>query len=90
MTFMDEWNETAHPFHWTTKSVAKVMAKCQSEGSRPLATAAYYSGTYHTHRRAGCPKAVSCNAERVVLANGEFNHRELREHGEGENGENSR
>jgi transposase len=24
--FMAEWNEVAHPFNWTTKSVAKVMA----------------------------------------------------------------
>jgi transposase len=24
--FIAEWNEVAHPFHWTTKSVAKVMA----------------------------------------------------------------
>jgi hypothetical protein len=37
---MDEWNETAHPFHWTMKSMARIMAKCQSEGSKPLATAA--------------------------------------------------
>jgi transposase len=27
--FIGEWNEQAHPFRWTTKSVAKVMAKCQ-------------------------------------------------------------
>ena len=40
MAFMDEWNETAHPFHWTTKSVARIMAKCQSEDPKPLATAA--------------------------------------------------
>jgi hypothetical protein len=40
MAFMDDWNKTAHPFHWTTKSVAKVMAKRQSEDSKPLATAA--------------------------------------------------
>jgi hypothetical protein len=40
MAFMDEWNQTAHPFHWTTKSVAKTMAKCQSENSNLLATAA--------------------------------------------------
>src|SRR4051812_503815 len=38
--FMDEWNETAHSFHWTTKSVARIMEKCQSEDSKPLATAA--------------------------------------------------
>lgn len=23
---IEEWNTYAHPFHWTTKSVAKVMA----------------------------------------------------------------
>jgi hypothetical protein len=40
MAFIDEWNETAHPFNRTTKSVAKVMAKCQSEESKPLAVAA--------------------------------------------------
>jgi hypothetical protein len=39
MAFMDEWNETAHPFHWTAKSVAKIMAKCKSENPKPLATA---------------------------------------------------
>lgn len=27
--FAAQWNEKAHPFKWTTKSVAKVMAKCQ-------------------------------------------------------------
>jgi transposase len=27
--FIREWNEHAHPFNWSTKSVAKVMAKCQ-------------------------------------------------------------
>ena len=27
--FIDEWNRVAHPFHWSTKSVAKIMAKCQ-------------------------------------------------------------
>jgi transposase len=26
--FIAQWNEQAHPFQWTTKSVAKVMAKC--------------------------------------------------------------
>jgi len=26
--YIKEWNEIAHPFKWTTKSVAKVMAKC--------------------------------------------------------------
>jgi transposase len=28
--FIREWNENAHPFNWTTKSVAKVMAKCKA------------------------------------------------------------
>ncbi len=27
--FISEWNQVAHPFKWSTKSVAKVMAKCQ-------------------------------------------------------------
>jgi transposase len=27
--FVTEWNERAHPFKWTTKSVAKIMAKCE-------------------------------------------------------------
>jgi len=41
--FIAQWNERAHPFNWTTKSVAKVMAKCQkanpdaTPGSLPLA-----------------------------------------------------
>ena len=26
--FIHAWNTYAHPFNWTTKSVAKVMAKC--------------------------------------------------------------
>jgi transposase len=34
--FVHEWNEHAHPFKWSTKSVAKVMAKCET----PLAMAA--------------------------------------------------
>jgi transposase len=29
MAFVAEWNEQAHPFQWSTKSVAKVMAKCE-------------------------------------------------------------
>jgi len=28
MAFVAEWNEHAHPFNWSTKSAAKVMAKC--------------------------------------------------------------
>jgi transposase len=34
--FVAEWNLHAHPFNWSTKSVAKVMAQCE----RPLALAA--------------------------------------------------
>jgi transposase len=40
MAFIREWNESAHPFNWTSKSVAKVMAKCQIEDANPLAGAA--------------------------------------------------
>jgi hypothetical protein len=29
LAFVAEWNEPAHPFQWSTKSVAKVMAKCE-------------------------------------------------------------
>lgn len=29
MAFVAEWNAHAHPFHWSTQSVAKVMAKCE-------------------------------------------------------------
>jgi hypothetical protein len=32
MALVSEWNEVAHPFNWTSKSVAKVMAKRQIEG----------------------------------------------------------
>lgn len=27
--FIREWNEIAHPFAWSTKSVTKIMAKCE-------------------------------------------------------------
>ncbi len=27
--FIAQWNAIAHPFNWTSKSVAKVMAKCE-------------------------------------------------------------
>jgi hypothetical protein len=27
--FVKEWNEHAHPFNWTKKSVSKIMAKCE-------------------------------------------------------------
>jgi len=36
LAFVAEWNAHAHPFQWSTKSVAKVMAKCDS----PMAKAA--------------------------------------------------
>jgi hypothetical protein len=36
MAFVAEWNVHAHPFQWSTQSVAKVMAKCES----PVAKAA--------------------------------------------------
>lgn len=26
--FIDEWNQQAHPFNWSTKSVARIMADC--------------------------------------------------------------
>jgi transposase len=29
MAFVAHWNKLAHPFNWSTKSVAKVMAKCE-------------------------------------------------------------
>jgi transposase len=40
--FIAQWNEHAHPFKWTTKSVAKVMAKCDvmSHSLEPVARAA--------------------------------------------------
>jgi hypothetical protein len=40
MAFIGEWNEIAHPFNWTSKSVAKVMEKCQIEDTNRLAEAA--------------------------------------------------
>ena len=34
--FIREWNEVAQPFNWSTKSVAKVMAKCeQAPAAKP-------------------------------------------------------
>ncbi len=29
--FIAHWNARAHPFHWSTKSVAKVMATCPAD-----------------------------------------------------------
>jgi transposase len=40
MAFINEWNEVAHPFNWTSKSVAKVMAGCQAEDAESVAAAA--------------------------------------------------
>ena len=37
MTFVAEWNTQAHPFNWSTKSVAKVMAKCEAQPTSALA-----------------------------------------------------
>ena len=31
MAFVSEWNVYAHPFNWSTTSVAKVMAKCEAQ-----------------------------------------------------------
>jgi transposase len=41
--FIQQWNQGAHPFKWSTKSVAKIMAKCElarSTPTEPLAQAA--------------------------------------------------
>lgn len=38
--FIAEWNQVAHPFHWTTQSFAKVMAKCENDNEPCLKTAA--------------------------------------------------
>ena len=34
MAFVAEWNAQAHPFNWSTKSAAKVMAKCEAQTIR--------------------------------------------------------
>lgn len=31
--FVKEWNEYAHPFQWTKKSVTKIMAKCEKQNA---------------------------------------------------------
>jgi hypothetical protein len=36
-TFIAEWNTTAHPFAWSEKSIAKVLAKCQTHNSNNIA-----------------------------------------------------
>jgi transposase len=38
MTYVSEWNVQAHPFNWSTKSAAKVMAKCEAQAA-PLPAA---------------------------------------------------
>ena len=40
--YIREWNQVAHPFNWSTKAVAKIMAKCRvtevpSEDKQPVA-----------------------------------------------------
>lgn len=40
MAFISEWNVIAHPFNWPSKSMTKVMAKCQREETEPAAKAA--------------------------------------------------
>ena len=37
MAYVSEWNAHAHPFNWSTKSAAKVMAKCDPRIVHPLA-----------------------------------------------------
>jgi len=34
--FIKEWNEIAHPFNWSTKSVAKIMSKCKIEDHKDM------------------------------------------------------
>jgi hypothetical protein len=34
--FIREWNQVAHPFKWSTKSVAKIMAKCEPKEAPAL------------------------------------------------------
>lgn len=38
--FIAEWNNVAHPFHWTTRSFARVMAKCENAREPCLKVAA--------------------------------------------------
>jgi len=41
LAFVAEWNEHAHPFNWSRKSVAKVMAQCEHAAlTTPLPLAA--------------------------------------------------
>jgi hypothetical protein len=36
--WVSEWNARAHPFNWSTKSAAKIMAKCEAQAA-PLPAA---------------------------------------------------
>ncbi len=38
MAYVSEWNAQAHPFSWSTKSEALVMAKCEAQAA-PLPAA---------------------------------------------------
>jgi len=40
MAVKHEWTETSRPFNWTTKSVAKVVAKCPRADSTRFGLAA--------------------------------------------------
>ena len=33
MAIVAQWNTQAHPFNWSTKSAAKVMAKCEAQAA---------------------------------------------------------
>jgi adenylosuccinate synthase len=35
--FIREWNQVAQPFNWSTKSVARIMAKCEPTIPKPQA-----------------------------------------------------
>jgi hypothetical protein len=37
MSFVAAWNTDAHPFNWSTKSEALVMAKCERHTSQAVA-----------------------------------------------------
>ncbi len=37
MAFVAEWNAHAHPFNWSSKTVTKVMAKCEAYSPQALA-----------------------------------------------------
>jgi transposase len=36
LTFIQQWNERAHPFRWTERSFEKILAKCpQNQAEAP-------------------------------------------------------